>query len=160
MNVMCATANLGQDPELKQTRGGTSVLELSLAITTRMKRGDEYVNETSWLRASLFGKRAESLASILRKGDRVGVTGALYLRQYERNDGSKGLSAELVNCEVTLLGERREGGRTPMREHASASAPAHFAGGWDFNDDFGDIPFARCDVDTRVPHDPCKGVVR
>jgi single-strand DNA-binding protein len=131
-------ANLGRDLELKQTKGGTAVAELSLAVTTRVKRNDEWINETSWVRASLFGRRAEAMARMLKKGDKVGVTGQLLIREFTRADGTKGTSVEVHNAEVSLCGNP-QGGR---REQPTSR---DFGGSDDFPDDDGfgsdDIPF-------------------
>lgn len=140
MNRLCAIGRLGADPETKTTRGGTTVLELRIAIDARAKQGEEWVTLTTWCRASLFGRRAEALQRTLAKGDRVGVTGALYVREFERSDGTKGFSVEILDADITLLGERREGGG---RRERTRDARSDFASGGDFDDGFGgdDIPF-------------------
>lgn len=158
MNSCNFIGRLGADPELRTTRTGTSVLELRVCIDTRTKRGDEWVTHPSWLRCSLFGRRAESLARMLHKGDRIGVTGALLVRTYETREGGKGTSVEVVDADIHLVGSRRDdrGGQRPSARDFGGSG----GGGYDeFPDDtFGsdDVPFARCDVDTRRPHDPTR----
>ncbi|MCB9614591.1 MAG: single-stranded DNA-binding protein [Sandaracinus sp.] len=110
MNKLCAIGRLGADPEMKTTRSGLSVLELRIAIDARTKKGEEWVTLTTWCRASLFGRRAEALQRNLAKGDRVGVSGALHVREFERNDGSKGFSVEILDADITLLGGGGGGG--------------------------------------------------
>lgn len=160
MNALHAIARLGADPEIRQTRSGTSVLELRFAIDARVKEGDDWQTKTTWLRASLFGKRAEALSGRLSKGDRIGISGALYSREFERNDGSKGTSLELLNADVTLLGGRETGG-------GRREKPRDFGGGGDYADfgaadEFGDdqIPFAHASELGRGPHDPMRRVQR
>lgn len=158
MNVCTFVARLGADPEIRQTRSGTSVLELRFAIDARVKEGDEWQTKTTWLRASLFGKRAEALSGRLSKGDRIGISGALYSREFERQDGSKGTSLELLNADVTLLGGRESGG-------GRREKPRDFGGGGydDFPaDEFGsdDIPFSHASELGRGPHDPMRRVRR
>jgi single-strand DNA-binding protein len=137
MNKLCAIGRLGADPEVKTTRGGLSILELRIAIDARTKRGDEWVTLTTWCRASLFGKRAESLADKLRKGERIGISGALSVREYEKNDGTKGYSVEILDADITLLSSGGERGAPRERKPAASSDYAEFGG----DDDFGDIPF-------------------
>lgn len=158
MNVLSAIGRLGADPELRTTRTGTSVLELRVCIDTRVKRGDEWIPHPSWVRCSLFGKRAESLARMLHKGDRIGITGALMVRDYETKTGGKGTSVEVVDVDIHLLGSRDGGGqRAPSARDFGGSGGGGFD---DFPaDDGDDIPFARCDIDTRRPHDPTRGVL-
>jgi single-strand DNA-binding protein len=137
MNKLCAIGRLGADAEMKTTRSGLSVLELRIAIDARTKRGDEWVTLTTWCRASLFGKRAESLADKLRKGDRVGVSGALSVREFEKNDGTKGYSVELLDADITLLGSGGERGAPRERRREEPRDDGFPAD--DFADD--DIPF-------------------
>jgi single-strand DNA-binding protein len=138
MNKLCAIGRLGADPEVKTTRGGLSILELRIAIDARTKRAEEWVTLTTWCRASLFGRRAEALADKLRKGERVGISGALSVREYEKNDGTKGYSVEILDADITLLGSGGERGAPRERKPAASSDYAVF-GGDDFADD--DIPF-------------------
>ncbi|MCU0646652.1 MAG: single-stranded DNA-binding protein [Gemmatimonadaceae bacterium] len=136
MNKLCAIGRLGADPDSKTTRGGTTVLELRIAIDARTKRGDEWVTLTTWCRASLFGRRAESLADKVRKGDRVGVSGALSVREFEKSDGTKGYSVEILDADITLLGSGGE--RAPRERRREESRDDGFPAD-DFADD--DIPF-------------------
>lgn len=143
MNKLCAIGRLGADPEIKRTRSGTSVLELRIAIDARTKRGEEWVTLTTWCRASLFGRRADALAGSLRKGERVGISGALTVREYEKNDGTKGYSVELLDADITLLGNRESGsGGGARRPEKPREEPGGGGGDYaEFEDDFGEIPF-------------------
>lgn len=70
--------HLGRDAELKQV-GDTTVLEWSMAVTEKSRKGDS----TAWYRCALWGKRGESLAQYLTKGTAVIVSGALVPREYK-----------------------------------------------------------------------------
>lgn len=144
MNVCAFVGRLGADPELRSTKSGMSVLELRIAVDVRVKRGEEWVKETSWLRTTVFGRRAESLAKMLRRGEQVGVTGSLLVREYDKRDGSgKGTSVEVVNADVHLVGNREGGGgggggggaRRPEKPRGGSGDYA------ELEDDFGEIPF-------------------
>lgn len=119
--------NLGRDAELRDTRAG-SVLSFSVA-SSQGKRGEE---TTTWVRCSLFGKRAEALAQYLTKGTRVAVAGSMSLREYEGRNGP-GTSLELLVSEVQLMGggERASGARSGAEASEDDTATAE--------DD--DIPF-------------------
>jgi len=127
--VIAATVcgNLGRDAELRDTRAG-SVLSFSVA-SSQGKRGEE---TTTWVRCSLFGKRAEALARYLTKGTRVAVAGTLSLREYEGRNGP-GTSLELMVSEVQLMGGGERGGaRSTPEPTEDATATA---------EDDDDIPF-------------------
>lgn len=129
MNRLCAIGRLGADPEMKTTRSGLSVLELRIAIDARTKKGEEWVTMTTWCRASLFGRRAEALQRQLAKGDRVGVTGALHVREFERNDGSKGFSVEILDADITLLGGGGGGARRSRDDYGDFGGGGGGGGG-------------------------------
>src|SRR5690349_22207728 len=87
----------GDDPELRFTGSGKAVASLSVIATESRK--NQQTNEwedgdsTPWLSVSLWDRAAEALAeSGIGKGDRVLVTGQLFVREYDRKDGTKGQS--------------------------------------------------------------------
>jgi single-strand DNA-binding protein len=142
LNTYSFTGRLGNDAELKYTQSGTAIWNASVGVGYGY--GDN--KGTNWLRVQVFGKRAESLGKLeLAKGAAVGITGELRVRQFDKNDGGKGTSVEVVAQDVALLGSKPDtgnGGRSgsrggaPSRERPQrATEPA----GEDFADD--DIPF-------------------
>ena len=63
MNKVIVMGNLGQDPELRSTQGGASVMTLSLAINeSYLDANKERQQRTEWVRVVVWGKRAEGLA--------------------------------------------------------------------------------------------------
>lgn len=157
MNQLNAIGRIGRDPKMRTLRNGTAVLNFSAAIEARTKQGGEWVTLTTWVEVALFGSRAEALESRLRKGDRVGLSGQLSVRDWER-DGRRGYSVELLNADVTLLGERRSErrDRSDWDEFGGASESPATRG--DFGDD--DIPFVVNVVEHGDPRDsvfdPCR----
>lgn len=111
------TGRLGQDPELKHLDDGTPVLELSIASDGFKK------DETTWVRASLFGKRAEKIAEFLGKGDRIAAAGTLALRTYTKRDGEKGASLEMRISEIDLIQDKREAPAHQAPQGRPAPAP-------------------------------------
>ena len=84
MNKVIVMGNLGQDPELRSTQGGASVMTLSLAINeSYLDANKERQQRTEWVRVVVWGKRAEGLARILRKGSTIIVEGALRTTSYD-----------------------------------------------------------------------------
>ena len=62
MNRVIVMGNLGQDPELRSTQGGASVMTLSLAINeSYLDANKERQQRTEWVRVVVWGKRAEGL---------------------------------------------------------------------------------------------------
>jgi single-strand DNA-binding protein len=95
--------NLTDDPELKFTPSGAPVANFTVASTPRTfdRQTNEWKDgDALFLRCAAWRQLAENVAESLTKGQRVIVTGALRVRQFERQDGSKGTSVELNVDEV------------------------------------------------------------
>lgn len=105
MNIITIVGNVGRAPDSRTTASGQPVVNISVA-TSRKYKGEE---QTEWHRVTAFGKTAEIVASYVRKGDRVGVTGRMTYGSYER-DGVTIPTAEILANEVHLLGSRIQAG--------------------------------------------------
>jgi single-strand DNA-binding protein len=91
--------NLGRDPEMRYTPNGRAVTEFSVAVThsTRDQATGEWSDEaTDWFRVTVWGDRAERTADQFKKGNRVFVEGRFRTREFERKDGTKGISLEIT----------------------------------------------------------------
>ena len=128
MNVICITGNLGKDAELKAMQDGTPVLKFSVADSQGRDK------PTIWWSADLFGKRAESLAPYLLKGQQVTVTGTLSEREYE----GKKYQTIRVN-DLALQGARPDGPRQQAPRQQAPQRAAQPGGFEDMSDDL--IPF-------------------
>jgi single-strand DNA-binding protein len=98
VEMITISGNLGADPELKFTANGTAMVKLRVAITERTKQADGSWadGDTMWLDVIGWRQLAENAAESLAKGSRIIATGKLKSRSYEKNDGTKGVSYELV----------------------------------------------------------------
>lgn len=106
LNRVQLLGNLGADPELRQTGAG-SVLKLRLATSeTWLDKDKQRQERTEWHTVTVWGKRAEGLARILKKGTRIFVEGGLRTTQYEKN-GEKRYSTE-INASNILLQDARK----------------------------------------------------
>lgn len=124
LNRIEVIGNLGADPELKHTTKGTAVLNLRIAATDRTKRGDEWIDDTQWFTCVLFGRRAEALADMLRKGSRVYASGRFVTREYEGRDGTKQRTGEVQVSELLLLDGRADGGSAGHDDRARSATKA------------------------------------
>lgn len=86
--------NLGRDAEIKDVRG-TALCSFSVAVTRKVK--SEKV--TTWVKCSVWGKRAPGLGQYLTKGMRVAVMGELTTHEH---NGKTYLDCNV--SEVTLMG--------------------------------------------------------
>jgi len=133
MNLLTAIVRLSKDAEVRFLPDGSPVAQLNMALTSGY--GDKAV--TTWLTGSLFGKRSETLAPMLLKGQQIGITGELTNRKYVVKDGTEKYSLEVRLNDVTLLGKANV-----SDSKDNASTPSKNAAGGDSIEDIADdIPF-------------------
>ncbi|MFN7118599.1 MAG: single-stranded DNA-binding protein [Saprospiraceae bacterium] len=103
-NSITLIGNLGKDPEIKQLQSGKSVARFSLATneTYRNQKGDK-VTSTQWHTIVAWGKTAEMMRNLLKKGKEVVVHGKLTYRTYEDKEGVTRSIPEIVADEFVLL---------------------------------------------------------
>lgn len=103
-NSVTLIGNLGKDPEIKQLQSGRSMARLSLATneTYRNQKGDK-VTSTQWHTLVAWGKTAETMSTILKKGKEVVVHGKLTYRSYEDKEGITRYIPEIVVDEFVVL---------------------------------------------------------
>lgn len=110
INRVMLLGNLGADPELRNTQSGNAVLNIRLATTESYLDKDKVRRErTDWHSVVVFGKRAEGLAKILRKGSSILVEGSLHTSSYEK-DGQTRYKTEVMGKNVVLTGGRPQQG--------------------------------------------------
>lgn len=106
-NQVQLIGNLGTDPDVKQLDGGKSLARFSLATneTYRNNKGEQ-VKETQWHNIVAWGKTAELVEKLVKKGSEVAVTGKLTSRSWEDKQGQKRYITEVVMNEFLLIGSR------------------------------------------------------
>lgn len=145
VNKAIIVGNLGRDPEIRYTQGGSPVCQLSVATTRAYtNKNNDRVEETEWHRIVVWGKSAEHCHNYLSKGRQVYVEGRIQTRSYEDKEGVKRYSTEIVANTVQFLGSKPAGASTKSSSSSSGGSPGE--GGWNDNyipsdpgDD--DIPF-------------------
>jgi single-strand DNA-binding protein len=114
VNKVILVGNLGQDPELNYTDGGTAVCNMRLATTEQYKNRDgERVENTEWHDVVTWAQLAEICDEYLQKGSQVYFEGQLQTRSWEDRDGNTRYSTEVKAREMLMLGGRGDGGQRP-----------------------------------------------
>lgn len=106
MATITAKVRAAQDAELKFTPSGAAILEINAAENHSRKdqSGQWQDTGTTWWRVKVFGKLAETLAEAhISKGTLLLVTGRSETREYEKRDGSRGSSLELIADDVAII---------------------------------------------------------
>ncbi|MEZ5445307.1 MAG: single-stranded DNA-binding protein [Gammaproteobacteria bacterium] len=134
INKVILIGNLGGDPEVKYTAGGSAVTNVTIATSENWKDKTTGENQerTEWHRVVFFGKLAEIAGEYLKKGSQVYVEGRLQTRKWQDKEGQDRYTTEIVANEMQMLGGRgggSAGGSTDSSRATSAEAPAPRAAG-------------------------------
>lgn len=108
INRVIISGNLTRDPELRQTQGGTSVLQMGVAVNDRRKNPTtgEWEDVANFIDAVMFGTRAERVAQYLDKGTKVAIEGRLRYRAWEQ-DGQRRSKLEVVVDEIEFMSRQQ-----------------------------------------------------
>ena len=138
VNKVILIGNLGGDPELRSTPGGTSVASFTLATNESWTDKDGTKQErTEWHRIVAWSRLAEICGQYLRKSSQVYIEGRLQTRSWEDKQGNQRKTTEIVARDMQMLGARPEG--SGARSEAGAGTPEFAAETVKIEDD--DLPF-------------------
>lgn len=122
VNTVVLVGRLTRDAELKYTNSGMAICEFALAINTRRKQGEEWVDEANFFDITLFGRQGEAIQRYMTKGKQVAVEGRLKQDRWQNNEGQNRSKVAVIANNVMLLGGPGEGGGGD-RGGASDGAP-------------------------------------
>lgn len=96
-NSVQLIGHIGQDVNFNNFDSGSVKASFSLATNDYYKNNKgEKMKETQWHNVIAWGKMAENMNAILRKGSEVLVKGKLVSRSYEDKEGNKKYITEVV----------------------------------------------------------------
>jgi len=123
VNKVILIGNLGNDPDVRFTPGGSAIANLSLATSESWKDRNtgQQQEKTEWHRVVIFGKLAEIAQQYLRKGSKVYIEGKLQTRKWQGQDGQDRYTTEVVvdiTGQMQMLDGRQDGmGAPPMGDY-------------------------------------------
>lgn len=147
LNKVMLIGNVGNEPEVKTTGGGTKIAKVSLATNRTFKdRSGQQQEKTEWHRLTFWDKMADLVEQYVKKGDRLYVEGRLEYSQTEDDKGNQRYWTDIVVQEMVMLGgSGAQGGagyessaprrRQPAQGGSNRPSPSPF----DSDDD--DLPF-------------------
>ena len=152
VNKVILLGNVGKEPEMRSTGGGTLVANFTLATSDRQKDAQgNWQDRTEWHNLVAFTRLAEIVRDYVKKGTKLYVEGKIQTRSWDdKETGAKRYRTEIIVNDISLLSGREEGGAGGYSRGASNSSSNYdqrpAAGG---NDDFAsqaeisddDIPF-------------------
>ncbi len=111
-NRVILVGNVTREIELRYTQSGMAVTDVGLAVNDRRKnQAGDWVEETTFLDVTLWGRQAEVASEYLSKGSPVLIEGRLKLDTWEQ-EGQKRSKLRVVGERMQMLGGRSGGGRS------------------------------------------------
>jgi len=104
LNKVMLIGNVGKDPELKYTPGGTPVISFRMATSESWKDRDRKSQEqTDWHSVVAWRGLAEIIHQLVRKGSRIYIEGRLQNRSFDDKDGVKRQVVEVLAENMIIL---------------------------------------------------------
>jgi single-strand DNA-binding protein len=146
LNTVHLIGNMTRDPDTRYTPKGTAVGDIGIAVNRRVKVGDNWQDETTFVDVTLWGQSAEFAQQYLTKGSPVFVEGRLQMDQWEdKQSGQKRSKLKVVAESIQSLAkvERQEGRNADGgRDRTAAEArQGNRDNGGGSPDDLDEIPF-------------------
>lgn len=134
MNKIVLLGRLTRDIELRQA-GETSVANFSLVVNRPFKRDGE--PDADFFNCVAFGKRAETLAQYVHKGNQLAIEGHVQMGQYTNKDG-----VNVKTFDVMVDGFDFIGGKSENVEREKVETPTETpTENFDLDLEIDDLPF-------------------
>lgn len=104
------SGNIGGDIEVRTTKGGTSVCNISIAVRKAWKdKNDEWQEETAWRKITVWGKDAENLEKFAQKGTNVTVICEDFdANAYENKEGDLKADVSFIARQIIINGNGKK----------------------------------------------------
>lgn len=144
INKVILVGNLGNDPDVKYTQGGSAIATISVATTEAWKDKQGQMQErTEWHRVKFFGRLAEIAGEYLKKGRQVYIEGSLRTDKYTGKDGVERYTTDIIANEMQMLGGQPGGERGADRgSERSSERSSGSRGGYSGGERSGNAPSA------------------
>lgn len=109
MNKVELIGRLTKDPELETTASGLTYTRFTLAVNRKFENANGE-READFINCVAWRQTAELIGKYLKKGRMVGACGALQVRSYDAQDGTRRYVTEVIVDEITFCdtGEKKE----------------------------------------------------
>lgn len=118
MNAVQLLGRFTRDNEFKEI-GGTSVFRNNIAVQRNFKNKDGE-RESDFINVVAFGKTAELLNQYFGKGQQVGVEGRIQTGSYDKEDGTRVYTTDVIVNQFDFVGSKNDNASQPA---VTASKP-------------------------------------
>lgn len=131
MNKVILMGRLTRDPEIRYAQDNSlPVARFTLAVDRRFKR-DNSQQTADFISCVAFGKTAEFFEKYMKQGTKVCLEGRIQTNSYNKQDGSKGYSTDVVVENVEFAESKNassasnyQAAPAPQQQAAPAPAPS------------------------------------
>jgi single-strand DNA-binding protein len=133
VNKVILLGNVGKDPEIRSTPGGTMVATFGLATSDRQKDAQgNWQDRTEWHNLVAFTRTAEIVRDYVKKGSKLYIEGILRTSNWDdKQSGQKRYKTEIIVNELVLLSGREEGAGGGQGGYSRAASSSSSAAGFD-----------------------------
>lgn len=147
MNVVTLIGRLSKDPELRYSPTGTANTKITVAVDrgyNQQKRQEiEAQNQPTadFINCVAFGKTAELIANYFNKGNRIGVVGRIQTGSYNKQDGTRVYTTEVLVSSVEFIESRSTNNQGNSNQNNNYARPQNQEEATFFYGNNEDIPF-------------------
>jgi len=133
VNKVILLGNVGKDPEIRSTPGGTMVANFTLATSDRQKDAQgNWQDRTEWHNLVAFTRTAEIVRDYVKKGSKLYIEGKIQTRSWDdKETGAKRYRTEIIVNDLSLLSGRDEGSGGSQGGYSRAASSASSAASFD-----------------------------
>ncbi len=111
MNKFIGIGRLTKDPEIVANSQGLSYCRFTIAIDNSYVKDGEKVEQADFINCLAWNKLAENLSVYQKKGKLIAVEGRLHPYSYDKEDGTKGYSYDVICNNIEFLESKRKDSR-------------------------------------------------
>jgi single-strand DNA-binding protein len=127
VNKVILLGNVGKDPDIRSTAGGTMVANFTLATSDRFQdQQGNWQDRTEWHNLVAFKRTAEIVRDYVKKGSKLYIEGKIQTRTWDDKEGAKHYKTEILVNDLSLLSGREEGSGGYSRSSSSSSSASSF----------------------------------
>ena len=127
VNKVILLGNVGKDPEIRSTPGGTMVANFTLATSDRQKDAQgNWQDRTEWHNLVAFTRTAEIVRDYVKKGSKLYIEGKIQTRSWDdKESGQKRYRTEIIVNDLSCspAAKKAAAARADTAASSSASSP-------------------------------------
>lgn len=135
MNKVLLVGRFTKDPEIKYANSGLTIASFNVAVDRKYKKEGE--QSADFISCKAFGKTAEFIEKYFHKGMKIGIEGRIQTGSYQKDDGTKIYTTDVVCDGVEFVESKSSDGSAPKSKQEEQQA-----------DDFVNVPDG---IDEELP---------